>query len=272
MTARQDATQAIREIEQQMRGDYKAAQQTTLVDHQGLRQAVLAGDKDTYATIVAQVEPGQLCSAACEHSRWLHDIEGVLLTPDAVHTQFSRALAHQNPAPEPAAGLPTADEISEIAATEARLLERQIADETDDADRALLQRERNALNKAAHYYASGQVRESGGDLLVPSATDNTVYRVARHGGVFTCGCKAHEKGQPCWHVALAQLIDQARAARDAGYGDDAPDAEPTRAEVDPALQRVFAAWRANQETDEEIAARYAQEDDEHEVEAFQFVA
>lgn len=239
---------AIRKIEAEMHSNFKAATlhgngctATGVIDCDVFYALLHNKRMDDARRHIAGFTAEQLQQAAQEFAAYLG------CDPARILAQMQQLVnPQQQPTPEPAAGLPTAAEIEDIAADEAQLLEKQIANEQDADDRALLVRERNAMNKATMLYAEGiRIREGArGDLLIHSATDSTVYRVARHGGVFSCGCKAHEKGQPCWHVALAQLVDQARAVRDAGYGDDAPDAEPTRVEIDPALRQVFAAWQA----------------------------
>jgi hypothetical protein len=73
----------------------------------------------------------------------------------------------------------------------------------DEASHA--RRRLNAINKALLHVMDGiTVRESLGDYLIASGTRaGMVHRVSQRYG---CSCEAAQKGHPCWHSELADLL------------------------------------------------------------------
>lgn len=66
--------------------------------------------------------------------------------------------------------------------------------------------EQRALIKAQYHLNRGiEIVVVPGALLIPSATSNALYRVAADG---SCSCPAVGG---CWHVAVEQIIIEARA-------------------------------------------------------------
>jgi hypothetical protein len=109
-------------------------------------------------------------------------------------------------------------------------------------------RNRNALNKAALDLASGVLPVLTPDgWLVPSATrGGVVHRVRQQGSVWSCGCEAGERGQPCRHASLMECVAttwELLADDDQGddQGDDTSAAAPDLlAEARALTQRLSA--------------------------------
>ncbi len=65
-----------------------------------------------------------------------------------------------------------------------------------------------AIYRAAAHLAAGQFSYDGQQVILHSASSNTVYHIST-AEPMKCTCKGRAKGYRCWHIVAARLIVRA---------------------------------------------------------------